>query len=77
MLVLLCVQVVQINNNESNWKKKKTTFFYCKQAKDIWACQESRKKLIKKNLIDKIHKELKLSVDHHIEINKNHNFLQV
>jgi len=23
MLILLCVQIVQINNNESNWKQKK------------------------------------------------------
>jgi hypothetical protein len=44
MFMLLCIQVVQINNNESNWRKKKeTTSFYCKQAKTMQACQERKK----------------------------------
>jgi hypothetical protein len=48
MLVLFCVQIVQTNNNESNWsKKKETTTFYCKQAKDMWPCQEKKIKLKK------------------------------
>jgi hypothetical protein len=36
MLVLFCVQVVQINNNEFNGREKKeiTTFYY-RQAKDM------------------------------------------
>jgi hypothetical protein len=42
MLVLLCVQVVQTNNNESSSREKKETTFYCKQAKDMRACQESK-----------------------------------
>jgi hypothetical protein len=67
--MLFCVQVVQTSNNESNWrKKKKISTFYCKQAKDMWACQES-KNLNKKNLIDKIHKEFKLNVNHNIVSN--------
>jgi hypothetical protein len=54
LVLLICVQVVQINNNESNWRgKKKTTILYCKQEKDMWTCQES-------NLVDKIHKEFKV-----------------
>jgi hypothetical protein len=41
MLILLCVQVVQTNNNESSWREKiKTTTFYCKQAKDMEVCQK-------------------------------------
>jgi hypothetical protein len=42
--VLFCVQVVQINNNEFNWREKKeiTTFYY-RQAKDMWVCQEIKK----------------------------------
>jgi len=44
MLMLLCVRVVQTSNNGSNWKKKKeTTTFYCKQTKDMWTYQESKK----------------------------------
>jgi hypothetical protein len=43
MLVLLCVQVVQTNNNESSSREKKeTTTYYCKQAKYMRACQESK-----------------------------------
>ncbi len=42
--MLICVQVVQINNNESSSsEKKETTTFYCRQAKDMRACQKSRK----------------------------------
>jgi hypothetical protein len=44
MLVLLCVQVVQTNNNESSSREnKEATNFYCKEAKDMRACQESKK----------------------------------
>jgi hypothetical protein len=31
MLVLLCVQDVQTNNNESDWKKKKNIYIENKQ----------------------------------------------
>jgi hypothetical protein len=42
--MLTYVQVVQINNNESSSsEKKETTTLYCKQAKDMRACQKSRK----------------------------------
>jgi hypothetical protein len=76
-VILPRVQIVQTNNNESNWRKMKdTTTFYCKQAKDMWIYQENQKK-IKKYIFDKIHKELKLNVDRHIKININHNLLQV
>jgi len=49
LVLLICVQVVQTKNNESNWKgkKKKPTILYYKQKKDMWTCQES-------NLVDKI-----------------------
>ncbi len=45
MLMLLCVdQVVQTNNNESSSREKKeATTLYCKQAKDMQACQECKK----------------------------------
>jgi hypothetical protein len=45
MLVLLCVdQVVQIDNNESSSREKKeATTLYCKQSKDMQACQECKK----------------------------------
>jgi hypothetical protein len=67
MLVLFCVQVVQINNNKSNWREKKKTQLsnvdkqkICELAKK----QKKTKNLNKKNLVDKIHKlivkELKL-----------------
>jgi hypothetical protein len=36
MLMLLCVQIVQTNNN-----KERTS--YSRQAKDMWPCQESKK----------------------------------
>ncbi len=38
---------------------------------------KKRKKLIKKYIFEKIHKELKFNVDHCIKININHNLLQV
>jgi hypothetical protein len=80
MLVLLCVQVVQINNNESNWKEKRKkilvqTTNICELAKN-----EIKKKQ-KKQLVDKIHKlivkELKLNINCHIKTSKNHNLFQV
>jgi hypothetical protein len=47
----------------------------------MWTCQESKNNLIKKNLVDKIHKlivkELKLNINCHIKIGKNHNLVQV
>jgi hypothetical protein len=43
MLVFLCVQIMQTNNNDPISKKeKKITIFYCKQAKNMQACQESK-----------------------------------
>jgi len=55
--MLVCVHVVQTNNNESNWRKKKKTNFYCKQTKK---CELVKKKIkkIKFNIVNKIHKEL-------------------
>jgi hypothetical protein len=74
MLVLLCVQVVQTNNNEFNWREKKNIFLL--QTKDMWACQIA-KYLNLKSSIDKIHKELNFNIDSHIKTYKNHNLLQV
>jgi len=46
MLMLLCVQIVQTKNDESNWKEKKdTTSYSSRQAKDMWPCQEFLKKI--------------------------------
>jgi hypothetical protein len=43
MLVLFCVQIVQTNNNDPiEKKKKKKTIFYCRQAKNMQACQKSK-----------------------------------
>jgi hypothetical protein len=39
MLMLICVQVVQTNNNESNWKKKKKNYNVDKQN----ICQLAKK----------------------------------
>jgi len=51
LLILFCAQIVQTNNNESNWnKRKETTTFYCKQAKDMWTCQENKKINLKKSI---------------------------
>jgi len=46
--MLLCVQVVQTNKNESSWREKIKTTFYYKQAKNMKVCQ-------KQNLIDNIY----------------------
>jgi hypothetical protein len=71
MLMLLCVQVVQTNNNELSWRGKKKFNVnkqkICKLGKKIF-------KIILKILINKIHelivKELKLTVNHHIKKRK-------
>ncbi len=53
MLMLLCVLVVETNNNESSWRKKERdnwkkrekepTNFQLQQAKDMRACQKKKK----------------------------------
>jgi hypothetical protein len=48
LVLLLCAHVVQIDDNESSWRKKKMTTFYCRQAKDMWAWKKSKKTLLKK-----------------------------
>jgi hypothetical protein len=61
MLVLLCVQVVQINNNESSYSGDK---------QKIHKLVKKAKKINYKNLVNKIYKlivkELKLNVNCHI-----------
>jgi hypothetical protein len=75
MLMLLCVQVVQTNNNESSWREKiKTTTFYCKQAKDMEVCPKKKSWLKKSNWQ---HLYLKFNVDCHIKTYKNHNLFLV
>ncbi len=50
ILMLTYVQVVQINNNESSSSEKKETIaFYCRQAKDMQACQKKQNILIRKS----------------------------
>jgi hypothetical protein len=76
MLMLLCVQVVQIDNNKFSWREKKKCFSsvgkqnICKLAKKV-------ENLSLKIVIDKIHKriikEFTVNVNHHIKIGKNHN----
>jgi hypothetical protein len=46
MLVLLCVQVVQTNNNESNWREKKKQLFNVNKQKNV---NLQRKKIKKTN----------------------------
>jgi hypothetical protein len=48
MLVLLCVQVVQINNNESNWREKKKQLFSVDKQKNT-NLQSKQLKKKKKN----------------------------
>jgi len=44
MLMLLCIQVVQINNNEYDWKEKKINIFLMQTSqKKKWTCHESKK----------------------------------
>jgi hypothetical protein len=55
MLVLLCVQIVQTNNNESSWRKKKKQLYSANKQK-ICELAKKTKKINFKNLVDKIHK---------------------
>jgi hypothetical protein len=44
--MVLCVQVVQTNNNESRWKKSKEIItFNCRQVKDMWDLLRNQKNL--------------------------------
>jgi hypothetical protein len=77
MLVLLCIQIVQTNNNESNWreKKKKQLSSANKQKKNVnllW-----KHKIFIVNKIQKlIVKEFKHNVNCYIKTSKNHNLPQ-
>jgi transposase len=80
MLMLLCVQVVETNNNEFSPREKKKWFSNANKQK-IYELVKKTKKNYLKNLVDKIHKlivkELKLNVNCHIKIDKNHNLLPI
>jgi hypothetical protein len=80
MLMLLCVQVVQTNNNEFSPREKKKQFFIANKQK-IYKLVKKTKKINLKNLVDKIHKlivkELKLNINCHIKIDKIHNLLPI
>jgi hypothetical protein len=80
MLMLLCVQVVQTNNNEFSPREKKKQFFIANKQK-IYKLVKKTKKINLKNLVDKIHKlivkELKLNINCHIKIDQNHNLLPI
>jgi hypothetical protein len=80
MLVLLCVPDVQTNNNEFNWREKKNNFLV-HMNKRYANLPRKQKYLNWKNIVNQIHKqivkELKLNVNCHIKIGKNHNLLQV
>jgi hypothetical protein len=78
MSVLLCIQIVQTNNNESNWREKKN-----KQLFDASKPKKRKVNLPRKprNLIvNKKHKlivkEFKLNVNCYIKTSKNHNLPQ-
>jgi hypothetical protein len=68
--VLLCVQVVQTNNNEFNWKEEKKQPSHVDKQK-IYKLAKKAENFNQKNLIDKIHKlivkELKLNVNCHVK----------
>ncbi len=78
--MLLCVQVVQTNNNEFSPREKKKQFFIANKQK-IYKLVKKTKKINLKNLVDKIHKlivkELKLNINCHIKIDQNHNLLPI
>jgi hypothetical protein len=44
MLVLLCVQVVQTNNNESNWREKKKQLFIVNKQKRCKFAKKTKNK---------------------------------
>jgi hypothetical protein len=46
MLMLFCVQVLQINNNESCWREKKKQLSSANKKKNMQTCQENKKILI-------------------------------
>jgi hypothetical protein len=55
MLMSICIQVVQTNNNESNWRERKHNFLM--YTSKIYENSPSKHKtLILENLLDKIHK---------------------
>jgi hypothetical protein len=60
-------------------KRKNNIFSANKQKKSEFT--KEKKKLLKKHLIDKIHKlivkELKFNINHHIQTRKNHNLIQI
>jgi hypothetical protein len=78
MLVLFCIQVVQTKHNEFSWGKKKKKLSNVDKQK-ICKLAKKAKNNNKNNLVDKIQKlivkELKLNVNCHIKISRNHNFL--
>jgi hypothetical protein len=55
MLMSICIQVVQTNNNESNWRERKQDFLMY-TSKRYENSPSKHKTLIFKNLLDKIHK---------------------
>jgi len=81
MLVLLCVQVVQTNNNGSSWREKKRQQLSSANKQMICKIAMKVENLNYKNIVHKIHKlivkKLKLNVDCHIKTGKNYNLLQV
>ncbi len=78
--MLLCVQVVQTNNNEFSPRETKKQFSNANKQK-IYELVKKAENFNLKNLIDKIHKlivkELKLDINCQIKIDKNHNLLPI
>jgi len=69
-------KLCKLENNEAKMKRERQQLFIVNKQKIMWTCQEN--KLINKDiLILKIHKKLKLNIDHHDKSCKNNKFFQV
>jgi uncharacterized tellurite resistance protein B-like protein len=85
--MLLCIQVVQIDNNESSWKKKRKQEFSSASKQKICELKicELVKKVLNFNLKNiyltkytkLIIKELKFNVNRRIKTGKNSNLIQI
>jgi 3-dehydroquinate dehydratase len=77
MLVLFCVKLCKLSTIHPIEEKRKKQQLSIANKQMICGLTKKAKNLNLKNLVDKIHKKLKLNVDHHIKIGINHNPLQI
>jgi hypothetical protein len=78
MLMLLCVQVVQTNNNELSSREKNKQLPNV-DRQNVCELVKKTENFDLKNLVDRIHKliikKLKLNTNCYIKIGRNHNLL--